>query len=118
MSQDHAAKELLMIALNRLNEFYNRALYKAPPKRDLSEEERIVVNNGGTLAPTNPPGGVSGTAVTYEGFESFVQTDAGADVAPPPPPEAVEAYKNKGQEHSAVTKMINLLITDLDKEIE
>merc|ERR1719446_598661 len=50
MASDAAAKELLGFAKNRLNKFYNPKLYKAPPKRELSEEERITVNMGGTLA--------------------------------------------------------------------
>merc|ERR1719224_221402 len=50
LSNDNAAKELIGIAKNRMNKFYNPKLYKAPPKRELSEEERIAVNMGGTLA--------------------------------------------------------------------
>merc|ERR1719453_2053374 len=46
MASDSAAKELLGFAKNRLNKFYNPKLYKAPPKRQLSEEERITVANG------------------------------------------------------------------------
>merc|ERR1719446_884223 len=46
MSSDAAAKELLRFAMNRLNKFYNPALYKPPPKRELSEEDRITVNMG------------------------------------------------------------------------
>merc|ERR1719473_1812767 len=45
MASDGAAKELLGFAKNRLNKFYNPKLYKAPPKRELSEEERITLNN-------------------------------------------------------------------------
>merc|ERR1712159_295011 len=52
MANDSAAKELLGFARNRLNKFYNPKLYKPPPKRVLGEEDRIVVNMGGTLAPT------------------------------------------------------------------
>merc|ERR1719247_180428 len=52
LTNDNAAKELIGIAKNRMNKFYNPKLYKAPPKRELSEEERITVNMGGTLAPT------------------------------------------------------------------
>merc|ERR1719502_2430375 len=52
MASDGAAKELLNFAKNRLNKFYNPKLYKAPPKKELSEEDRITVNMGGTLAPT------------------------------------------------------------------
>ena len=49
---DTAAKELLFLAENRLNQFYNTALYKPPPKSELSEEDRIVVNEGGTAPVT------------------------------------------------------------------
>merc|ERR1719379_2295254 len=63
MASDSAAKELLGFAKNRLNKFYNPKLYKPPPKRELSEEDRIVVNMGGTLAPTAAPGGIAGTGI-------------------------------------------------------
>merc|ERR1719254_162642 len=63
LANDNAAKELIGLAINRLNKFYNPKLYVAPPKRDLSEEERITVNMGGTLAPTAAPGGIAGTGI-------------------------------------------------------
>merc|ERR1712194_695865 len=37
MKSNTAAKEVILFAKNRLNKFYNPALYKAPPKRELSE---------------------------------------------------------------------------------
>merc|ERR1719487_2925100 len=55
MAQNTAAIELLKFAKNRLNKFYNPKLYKPPPKRELSAEDRVTVNMGGELAPTNPP---------------------------------------------------------------
>merc|ERR1719158_2369620 len=55
LAANTAAKDLLGFAKNRLNKFYNPKLYKAPPKRELSEEDRITVNMGGTLAPTAAP---------------------------------------------------------------
>merc|ERR1719311_348392 len=58
-----ASKDILKIAKNRLNKFYNPKLYKAPV-RELSEEDRITQNMGGTLAPTPLPGGIAGTGVT------------------------------------------------------
>merc|ERR1719359_2602934 len=56
LAASNAAKELLGLAKNRMNKFYNPKLYKAPPKRELSAEDRITVNMGGTLAPTQPSG--------------------------------------------------------------
>merc|ERR1740138_881900 len=69
---------------------------------------------GGTLAPTNPPGGISGTGVTV-----FAQISAHSqgEVAPPPPPEAVKAYAKKSDENTGVIGMIDILIGDLDKEM-
>merc|ERR1719238_1057876 len=64
MASDSAAKEVLGFAKNRLNKFYNPKLYKPPPKRELSEEDRATLAAGGTLAPTAAPGGIAGTGIT------------------------------------------------------
>merc|ERR1719480_323368 len=72
LAANTAAKDLLNFAKNRLNKFYNPKLYKAPPKRELSEEERITVNMGGTLAPTTL-GGIAGTGI---GAVALVQVRA------------------------------------------
>jgi len=101
-----AAVDLLGFAKNRLNKFYNPSQYKAPPKRQLSEDEQITLNMGGTLAPTEAPGGIAGTGI------SALQGHA----APPPPPEANLAYKTKGEESAGVITMIDTLINDVEKE--
>jgi DNA gyrase/topoisomerase IV subunit A len=82
MASDTAALELLGLAKNRLNKFYNPKLYKPAPKRALDAEESIVVSMGNTLAPTQPPGGIAGTGVTV-----FAQVSAHSQhkVAPPRP---------------------------------
>merc|ERR1719331_1652341 len=89
LAANNAAKELIEMAENRLNQFYNPKLYVPPPKRELSEEERITVNMGGELAATAAPGGISGTGIT-----AFVQLAQGArKEAPAPPPETFDAYQ-------------------------
>lgn len=110
MAEDSAGREVLGFAKNRLNKFYNPKMYKAPPKRVLSEEDRITVNMGGTLAPTAPPGGIAGTGVTV--FAQIKAHDA------PPPPEAPTEYNSKSQESNGVIAMIDRLIADLDKEMQ
>merc|ERR1719329_634688 len=106
LAANSAAKDLLGFAKNRLNKFYNPKLYKAPPKRELTEEEQITVNNGGTLAPTAAPGGIAGTGIGLN------------QVAPPPPPEANLAYKKSGESSNGVMAMIDLIVADVDKEIQ
>merc|ERR1719331_982683 len=96
LANDNAAKELIGVAKNRMNKFYNPKLYKPPPKRELSEEERITVNMGGTLAP-----------------EAFAQRSGVA----PPPPETFGAYSKKGEESTGIISMLDMMIADLDKEI-
>merc|ERR1719382_941861 len=106
MASDSAAKELLGLAKNRLNKFYNPKLYKAAPKAELSAEERILVSEGGTATPTPAPGGIAGTGVT-----------ALSQVAPPPPPATWDAYAKKSGESTGVIAMIDLLVKDLTKEM-
>merc|ERR550537_444007 len=112
MANDSAAKELLAFARNRLNKFYNPKLYKAPPKRELTEEDRATLAAGGTLAPTLAPAGIAGTGVTV-----LADVSAHNVAKPPPPPEAPGAYKKSSEESGGVIAMIDLLVKDLDKEM-
>merc|ERR1719461_1661136 len=114
MASDTAAKELLKFAKNRLNKFYNPKLYKAPPKTELSRENRIVESMSGTAAPTQAPGGIAGTGIAVL---SQVVQHAFQRVAPPPPPETFGPYVKKTEDSMGVMAMIDLLIKDLDKEM-
>merc|ERR1719207_145023 len=62
-----AVIKIIGVAKNRLNKFYNPKLYKPPPKKELSEEERIEQNKGGA---------------------SFLHAKTRDMDAPAPPPEA------------------------------
>merc|ERR1719221_2401871 len=98
-----------------MNKFYNPSLHLAPPKRELSEEQRITLNLGGTLAPTNPPGGIAGTGITVL---SQISAHMHLKDAPAPPPETFGAYAKKSGHVGGVIEMINLLIRSLDKEMD
>jgi septal ring factor EnvC (AmiA/AmiB activator) len=91
MASNTAAKELIGVAKNRMNKFYNPKLYVAPPKRELTEEERIAVNMGETLAPTPAPGGIAGTGIS--------------------------ALQKKSEESTGVIALMDMLIAELDKEM-
>jgi len=112
MASDSAAKELIGVAKNRLNKFYNPKLYKAPAKRELSAEGRIFENMGGDI-PTTTPGGIAGTGVTvFAQVRAHLHSSASA-----PPPETWDAYEKKTGENTGVMAMMDLLIKDLDKEM-
>jgi len=106
MAADTAAEKLLAMAGNRLAKFYTPKLYVAPPKQELSAEQRIAVNMGSEAAPTEPP------------MLAQIKQHSAASVAPPPPPETWGAYKKKGEEHGGVVAMLNMLKADLAKEMQ
>merc|ERR1719210_941487 len=83
MANDAAARELLLFAKNRLNKFYNPALYNPPAARELSAGDRVYENEGGFI-PTEAPSGIAGTGVAV-----LVEVSAHAqhEDAPPPAPE-------------------------------
>jgi chromosome segregation ATPase len=90
MAENSAAKELLLIAKNRLNKYYNPKLYKPPAKEELSAMDRTFESSKPSLAQAAPP---------------------------PPPPTAAKEYSKKSEENSGVIKMIDMLIMDLDKDM-
>jgi len=101
MASNSAAKQLLGMAKNRMNKFYNPKLYKAPPKRELTDEDRAIQAAGGTVDTT-------------------VLADVSAHdqkAAPPPPPATAAAYSKKSEESNGVISMMDLLIKDIDKEM-
>merc|ERR1712013_137978 len=114
IASNTAASDLLGFAKNRLNKFYNPRLYKAPPKVELSMEDRIFKNMGNPddLVTTAAPGGIADTGIT-----AFVQVSTRRKDAPAPPPETWDAYTKKGGESNGVIAMVDLLVKDLDKEM-
>jgi len=112
MASHSAAKQLLLFAKNRLNKFYNPRLHKAPPERDVSEGDGIYESVSGDTASADP-GGIAGTGIT-----AFTQMSSRSRrEAPAPPPETSAAYTKKAEEAGGVIAMMDLLITDLDKEM-
>merc|ERR1719253_2477929 len=109
-AQNNAALQLLEVAKNRLNKFYNPKLYKAPPKRELTEEERLYVASGGVLT-TPAPGGIAGTGIAV-----FAQVRATMKDAPAPPPETVDAYRKS--DSSGPIALIDRLKNDLEKDTQ
>jgi len=98
-ADNNQAKKVLQWAKNRLNKFYSPKLYKAPPKRPLTEEQVFAQY---TATPA---------------LVQLVESRLGKD-APPPPPETFGAYAKKGQETAGVISMIDLLVRDLDKQLQ
>merc|ERR1719217_1316614 len=94
-AQNTAAVQLLEVAKNRMNKFYNPALYVKPVRRELTEEERIYVQSGGADPRDAEEAAVAGTGIAGTGIAVFTQLKLKSKDAPPPPPETVDAYTKK-----------------------
>merc|ERR1740130_1713639 len=86
--------EVLEMALNRLNKYYNPTMYNPPAKVERSTMDAISQDVG------------------FVQIRSHVQEDVA-----PAPPATWDAYSKKTGEHGGVVQMIGLLITDLNKEM-
>jgi len=103
LTLNEAALQLIGKAKNRLQKFYNPALYKAPPKKELSMEDAIYTRSGGTLEAAAP---------------ALVQINAHkkGKVAPPVAPETWGAYQSAGGKSGGVMGLMDMLSGDLQAD--
>merc|ERR1719252_46034 len=94
-AQNTAAVQLLGVAENRLNKFYNPAAYKPPQRRELTEEERIYVQSGGADPRDAEEAAAAQTGIAGTGITVLASIRAATNVAPPPPPATAGAYAKK-----------------------
>merc|ERR1719313_2832152 len=104
-TENNAAVQLIDKAKNALNKFYRPNLYKEAPKRELTEEEKILAASGrsdmiATVAP-----------------EVFAQVRSKDDVAPPPPPATWDAYQKKDGKSNGVMALMDMLLKELQDGI-
>ena len=115
-AEGSAAVQLVEAAKNKLYKFYNPTMYKAPERRELTEEERIAVTAGApdprdaeeaTAAP-----GIAGTGITV-----FAQVRSASNAAPPPPPETFGAYTKKTGKSNGVIALMDMMIGDVKTDL-
>merc|ERR1719375_306597 len=89
LALSETAIALIGKAKNRLQKFYNPTLYKAPPKVEMSMEEKIIA---------------AGTA--------FVQIEQ------PEPPETFGAYEKKSEKSGGVMALMDMITKELESEMK
>merc|ERR550514_2632869 len=95
LSLTKTAIELIGKAKNKLQKFYNPALYKAPPKEELSAEDQIIAN-----------------------VASFAEISAHRTrVAQPEMPEGLGGYEKKTQKSGGVMALMDMITKDLDASL-
>lgn len=97
MQLSEVAVGLIAKAKNRLQKFYNPTLYKAPPKTEMTMEEKIIT---------------AGTFAQLSGRSD-------SDVAPPPPPDTFSGSVEKKSEKSAgVMSLMDMITKELESSMK
>merc|ERR1719199_66646 len=111
-SQSNSAVQLIEKAKNRPNKFYKPNLYKEAPKRELTDEEKILASSGRSdMIATDAPQMIAGTTQTV-----YVQIRR-ATASPPPPPETWGAYQKKDGKSNGVIALMDMLLKEMADEL-
>jgi len=110
-AENQAATQIIEMAKNKLNKFYRPNQYKAPERRELSEEESLFVSSGGA----DPRDAEEAAAAAQAALPSFVQVRMATNskAAPPPPPETFGAYQKKSGSSNGVMGLMDMMLGDL-----
>merc|ERR1719217_683008 len=113
-AQNNAAVQLLGVAENRLNKFYNPSVYKAPQRRELTEEERIYVQSGGADPRDAEEAAAAQTGIAGTGITAFASIRAATnDGVAPPPTAGAYAKKDAGGPTALIAKLKNELTMEM-----
>merc|ERR1719321_814669 len=99
------ALQLIGKAKNRLQKFYNPTLYKAPPKKEVSMEEKIIASGTSAL--------VQSEANFDAPDDSDFQGASLLQVAPPEAPETFEGDFKKNKKSGGVMALMDMIVGEL-----
>merc|ERR1719224_411532 len=113
-AENQACTQLIEKAKNALNKFYRPNLYKAAPKRELTQEEKILAASGRSdMIATDAPQMIAGTNQPV-----YVQVRrASNDAVPPPPSETFGAYQKKDGKSNGVMALMDQMVNDLKADM-
>jgi len=120
-AENQAATALVEKAKNRLFKVYRPGLYKEEARRELTEEERILVNSGQpdprdaeeAFMNNGGRGGIQNTGIVSPISFAQVRVATNNGVVPPPPPETFGAYQKKDGKSNGVIGLMEMMIKDL-----
>merc|ERR1719359_1866048 len=115
-AENQAATQLIEAAKNKLNKFYRPNLYKAPQRRELTEEERIAVSAGAPDPRDAEEAAAAGQGIAGTGITVFAQIRQASNAVPPPPPETFGAYQKKDGKSNGVMALMDNMVNDLKSE--
>jgi hypothetical protein len=113
-TENGAALQLIDKAKNKLFKFYRPNQYKEAPKRELTDEEKILAASGRSDLIATPAPDLMQTQL-YAQLHQHSTDDAAA--APPPPPATWDAYQKKDGKSNGVIALMDMLLKELQDGI-
>merc|ERR1719453_2156094 len=113
-TENNAALQLIEKAKNKLFKFYRPNQYAEAPKKELTEEEKILAASGRSdMIATAAPELVQ--TQLYAQLRQYTADDSAA--APPPPPATWDAYQKKDGKSNGVIALMDMLLKELQDGI-
>lgn len=106
------AEQLIGKAKNRLQKFYNPTLYKAPPKTEMTMEEKIIAS--GSSALVQQEAAFDSNDVSFVQIRSLLSRVT--KVAPPEAPEA--SFGGKSKKSGGVLALMDMIMGELKASIQ
>merc|ERR1719426_451597 len=121
-TENGAALQLIEKAKNKLFKFYRPNQYTEAPKKELTEEEKILAASGRSdMIATAAPDLIAGTSIAAVQTQLYAQlsetTTDDAAAAPPPPPATWDAYQKKDGKSNGVIALMDMLLKELQDGI-
>jgi hypothetical protein len=97
---NEAAVQLVEKAKNRLQKFYNPTMYKAPPKKEMSMEDKIM------------------QAGSFAQIRAHAKDEEDSDVAPPVAPEAPGGEYKKSEKSAGVIGLMDMMVREIETDMK
>lgn len=112
MASNAAAKQLLIMAKNRLHKFYNPGRHEPPVAPELLEEDETVLAMNGDRTPLTEAGA---DFVQLQSRSHTLHKHMHKDL--PPPPAAASVYKKRSKDSGGVIAMMDTLVRDITTQM-
>merc|ERR1719389_1552921 len=100
MQLNEAAVGLVGKAKNRLQKFYNPTMYKAPPKKEMSMEDKIM------------------QAGSFVQIRAHAKDEEDSDVAPPEAPETFSGEYKKSEKSAGVIGLMDMMVREIETDMK
>merc|ERR1719160_303040 len=97
---NEAAVQLVEKAKNRLQKFYNPTMYKAPPKKEMSMEDKIM------------------QAGSFAQIRAHAKDEEDSDVAPPEAPETFSGGYKKSEKSAGVIGLMDMMVREIETDMK